>query len=376
MFMCQTVSTPARSVDSKVVLGAAVAARAAARTADRSGATGCCDVCCADDPTSRRRQVARVRQQDRLPRPLALEAQQEEAAEAEGSAAPSPPTVGEEEVEICFFLHKALGLPQADFMGTADPYVEIRLMPCDPLAQGVLSKKEVKSASGKIFDRTLWKTTSRIVRGSLTPQWDEAYYFSLKPRADLSELFIYIRVLDYDVVVSDDFLGHCSFRLLDALSPQNDVSAGWRALLQSSRSALERLAVLRDPHLTEASGKPQPFKLVAPLGQEKTYDLSAAQIFLQLSIMARSSRPLFQKASSGSPPQGGPGEDTEASQRLAEAVANGDLWEASALLETGRASVNCRAIEGDFQGHTALHIACLTKHLVANWGSIYLSICA
>ena len=27
-------------------------------------------------------------------------------------------------------------------MGTADPYVEIRLMPCDPLAQGVLSKKE------------------------------------------------------------------------------------------------------------------------------------------------------------------------------------------------------------------------------------------
>ena len=151
---------------------------------------------------------------------------------------------------------------------------------------------QVKSASGKIFDRTLWKTTSRIVRGSLTPQWDEAYYFSLKPRADLSELFIYIRVLDYDVVVSDDFLGHCSFRLLDALSPQNDVSAGWRALLQSSRSALERLAVLRDPHLTEASGKPQPFKLVAPLGQEKTYDLSAAQIFLQLSIMARSSRPL------------------------------------------------------------------------------------
>ena len=31
---------------------------------------------------------------------------------------------------------------KADFMGTADPYVEIRLLPCDPLAPGALSKKE------------------------------------------------------------------------------------------------------------------------------------------------------------------------------------------------------------------------------------------
>ena len=37
-------------------------------------------------------------------------------------------------------------------MGTADPYVEIRLMPCDPLAPGVLSKKEASWHLGIGFE--------------------------------------------------------------------------------------------------------------------------------------------------------------------------------------------------------------------------------
>ena len=34
-----------------------------------------------------------------------------------------------------------------------------------------------------------------------------------------------------DLVVSDDFLGHCSFGVLDALGQRDGISAGWHALI-------------------------------------------------------------------------------------------------------------------------------------------------
>ena len=113
--------------------------------------------------------------------------------------------------EICICLERAEGLPQADFLGTADPYVEVLVMTCDPLKMD-LKKSEIKNLSGPLLEKTLFKATSRIIRGSLTPQWQESFYFSIPNGCE--EATLYFRVLDYDLVISDDFLGHCSISLL------------------------------------------------------------------------------------------------------------------------------------------------------------------
>ena len=108
-------------------------------------------------------------------------------------------------------LERAEGLPQADFMGTADPYVEILLMSCDPLQMEVKTS-EIKDLRG-LSDKTLFKATSRIIRGSLAPEWQESFYFSIPQGCEDSTL--YLRVLDYDLMISDDFLGHCSIGVLN-----------------------------------------------------------------------------------------------------------------------------------------------------------------
>lgn len=113
--------------------------------------------------------------------------------------------------EICICLERAEGLPQADFLGTADPYVEVLVMTCDPL-QMDLKKSDIKNLSGPLVEKTLFKATSRIIRGSLTPQWQELFYFSIPNGCE--EAILYFRILDYDLVISDDFLGHCSISLL------------------------------------------------------------------------------------------------------------------------------------------------------------------
>lgn len=70
--------------------------------------------------------------------------------------------------------------------------------------------------------------------------------------------------------VSDDFLGHCSMGVLEALESSRALGAGWRALLRRS-SAAERLAVLRDPRVAEAPVAPTAHRLLPPkAGGEKT----------------------------------------------------------------------------------------------------------
>ena len=146
--------------------------------------------------------------------------------------------------EICICLERAEGLPQADFLGTADPYVEVLVMTCDPLKMD-LKKSEIKNLSGPLLEKTLFKATSRIIRGSLTPQWQESFYFSIPNGCE--EATLYFRVLDYDLVISDDFLGHCSISLLKlggrTFHPESKsfYPTAWLSSLQSEMGDLELL---------------------------------------------------------------------------------------------------------------------------------------
>ncbi|CAJ1398863.1 unnamed protein product [Effrenium voratum] len=303
---------------------ASQAARAAARTAHRGG----CWDCCGAEVHQRRRLETKVRQQDTLPRPL----REEKAVEAPKDS----------EVELCIFLQKAQGLPKADFMGTADPYVELLLLHEDPLSVD-LPKSELRGARGKLFDQAVFRSKSRVVRGSLAPEWNETYYCTIPHGA----LTLYLRVLDYDLVVSDDFLGHCSMGVLDALESSRALGAGWRALLRQS-SAPERLAVLRDPRVAEAPVAPTAHRLLPPKGQESTYDLSSAELFLQVTLSGRSVRQLPKAA------------DTEETcQEMGEAARSNELWQILKL--SSHYSVNARLF-GEFRGCTPLHIACLQQH--------------
>ena len=43
----------------------------------------------------------------------------------------------------------------------------------------------------------MFRSKSRVVRGSLAPEWNETYYCTIPH----GELTLYLRVLDYDLVV-------------------------------------------------------------------------------------------------------------------------------------------------------------------------------
>ncbi|CAK9100919.1 Putative ankyrin repeat protein RBE_0220 [Durusdinium trenchii] len=360
MFLCNDPEKPKEAVQAQAVQGASVAARAAARTADRTGVGSCCDVLCADELQSRHRPARRIRQQERSDKILRPDTEGEAKAKLSDEADFLEPRPTSNDTEICVFLEKAEGLPQADFLGTADPYVEISLMSCDPLKIPDLKMSDLKNLSGPLSDSTLFKATSRIVRGSLSPQWNQAFYFCI-PEADLT---VYLRVLDYDLVVSDDFLGHCSFGVLDALGQRDGISAGWHALIHQGTPG-QKLAALRDPHVAEAEGSTPSVRLRAAPGQESTYDLSSAKIFVKVSLTGRSIRPLLQSSTR----EGREGRevreadcDEPAFLELVEVIQKNDIWGALRLLSSKRVSVNTKVLEGAFQGYTALLIACSQKH--------------
>lgn len=329
MFLCHDPET-----------AGAAAARAAARTADRAGAGSCCDVICAEERHRRQQGSVRLRQQDKLRRP-----------QGEAKAKPPADSSKASDTEICVVLERAEGLPQADFMGTADPYVEILLMSCDPLQMEVKTS-EIKDLRG-LSDKTLFKATSRIIRGSLAPEWQESFYFSIPQGCEDSTL--YLRVLDYDLMISDDFLGHCSIGVLNALEWNRPLSAGWQALIRSAKDSEQRLMVLRDPKVAEAPHGTGALKLLPAPGQESTYDLSSAKVFLKVSLSR--SRSLAQSL--------GPLDLDEgtATQLLGRAAAANDLWALVALLSSARVSVNAPLREaGGLAGeHTVLLMACLRK---------------
>ena len=208
----------------------------------------------------------------------------------------------------------------------------------------------------------MFKATSRIIRGSLTPQWQELFYFSIPNGCE--EAILYFRILDYDLVISDDFLGHCSISLLSALEDSNrSLSAGWQALLRSG-DAQQRLNVLRDPYVAEAPSEASGLMLRAAPGQESTYDLSSAKLFVKVSVTSRSIKPLLQTSLSAHDlSELAEMDEGTASQLLGEAAYNNNPWAVVAILSLKLISVNTVLPgPGEFQKHTALLIACLQKH--------------
>ena len=68
MFLC---NEPEKPTTGPTGTYSAATVRAAARTADRAGAGSCCDVICAEERhRSRHRSSQKLRQQDKLPRPV------------------------------------------------------------------------------------------------------------------------------------------------------------------------------------------------------------------------------------------------------------------------------------------------------------------
>lgn len=127
----------------------------------------------------------------------------------------------------------------------------------------------------------------------------------------------------------------------------------------------QKLAALRDPHVAEAEGSTPSVRLRAAPGQESTYDLSSAKIFVKVSLTGRSIRPLLQSSTR----EGREGRevreadcDEPAFLELVEVIQKNDIWGALRLLSSKRVSVNTKVLEGAFQGYTALLIACSQKH--------------
>jgi len=283
-------------------------------------------------------------------------------------------------VRVEVLVARASGLPQADFLGTADPYVELRLVLGDPMEPEAAkkSKKEGKRKGGKsLEEKTLVRAKTQTIRGTLSPQWDERFTFEVSNGDDAGDLFLYFRVYDYDLITSDDCLGHVSVCLLDALASGKRLTPGWEALLRQSAAPRDRLTVLQDRRLVALL--PQPCKIEPIPGQEKQFDLSKAQLFLHVEITGAGS------AQSSAAPVGGkrglerPGTSpaeasdggglsppTAAKRRQAEAqlvraAAEGWVPQCFRML-SGGVSVNARASVGEFFDCAPLHIACLQGH--------------
>ncbi|KAL8599128.1 hypothetical protein ACOMHN_007844 [Nucella lapillus] len=104
--------------------------------------------------------------------------------------------VGEVMLSLCYLptagrltltVLKARGLKAMDIMGSADPYVKVSLM-----CQGKRIKK---------------KKTS-VQKNTLYPVFNEALVFDV-PQESVEEIYLMIKVIDYDRIGSDELMGCC-----------------------------------------------------------------------------------------------------------------------------------------------------------------------
>ncbi|XP_076363459.1 synaptotagmin-7-like isoform X2 [Tachypleus tridentatus] len=79
---------------------------------------------------------------------------------------------------------QAKGLPAKDITGTSDPYVRICLLP---------DKKH--------------KLETKVKHRTLSPRWNETFYFEGYPLAKLQKSILYLHVFDYDRFSRDDPIG-------------------------------------------------------------------------------------------------------------------------------------------------------------------------
>jgi len=120
------------------------------------------------------------------------------------------------------------------------------------------------------------KAKTKTIRGSLNPTWEDSWAFEVPLSEATGDLFLYFRVYDYDLITSDDFLGHVSVRLMDALIAGSQLTSGWRALLRTCVAVSDRLEILKDDRLQ--SRPLQPYRLEHVPGQETSYDLKENKI--------------------------------------------------------------------------------------------------
>lgn len=301
-------------------------------------------------------------QPPRLPHELGSSAKEAAAETKRPGEEPAGPDAGTARISV--HIARAAGLPKADWMGTADPYVELRLVAGDPLNAEEFKPSDVKKASSKAMEsRTLIRAQTQVIRGSLAPAWAETFTFDVPKSDATSGLYLYFRVYDYDMVTKDDFLAHFSVSLLDALTSSKHLSSGWRALLRQCPAVRDRLEVLSDQRLRKRA--PISYKLQEVPGQEGSYDLKDAEMFVDVDLPVKNlgysnSSGLRQNASGFSKPAAG---DVQRLQsELVRAAMKGDSPAARRLLAK-RADVNFRNSAGDFAGFTPLQIASRRGHV-------------
>lgn len=282
-----------------------------------------------------------------------------ENAEAE-PLPPEPEMDEEEKISVRVTVAKAANLPKADFMGSADPYVEFLVLSGNPLDVEVFRPKDIaKGHDSKAVDaKTVFKAKTKTIRGTLAPVFEDGWTFELPRSETAGELFFYFRVYDYDMVTSDDFLGHTSMSLMEALVASRDLSSGWRALLRSCPNVCDRLDLLRDERLKSRAMPPQRLQPVP--GQEKTYDLSTSELYLEVDLPRKPpERPKFGAGKKGQSPRSS--SEKESSQReLLRAALDGNVPLVRSALAAG-AAVNGTVANGPFKGCSPLNIACLKR---------------
>lgn len=271
---------------------------------------------------------------------------------------------------------RAVGLPKADFLGLADPYVELRGIAGNPLDSNEFKPQEVRKHKSKAIQaKTMFEGKTAVVRGSLAPSWEESFDFQLPNAEALDGLHLYFRVYDYDQIKSDDCLGHISINLLDALVSCKELSVGWRSLLTQTPQLCDRIQFLRDAGLPSQT---RPLHIQPLHGQETTYDLREAQLFIAVDVvqpthsagvrtsdMGRLPRPRppayvqHTRASAQAPASAAA---QQLSSELIKAAEEGDVPAVFRAIRVGGTDVNSSVADGEFPGCTPLHIACLKGH--------------
>lgn len=343
-----------------------------------SGFSSCCDIHgVADGKASRRDQLLRPSKAFGIEGPGGSPVAQRSSDE------PEPEGENEDEDHLSIHVHvaSAKGLPKADVLGTADPYVEVQLLgPADPTEKKKAPGKKNKTKTKNDQEaKTLATAKTQVIRDTLAPSWGETFVFDMPNGDVVGEVSLAFQVFDYDLVTNDDCLGEVTVSVLEVLTSSKRLSAGWQALLRQTPAARDRLAVLCDERL--AAGSPVAYSIQAIPGETHAYDLTKAELFVHVNVVAKKSKARSLEATIelqtrqrfrlerpgpdlllGNVDLGGVGAGRhQLEEELARVVVDGSALECRRLLNRG-AMVNSRCSTGPFVGYAPLHIACLKGH--------------
>jgi len=320
-----------------------------------------CGVQMAEERKDARSEIARPAAPSRTPVDAAAEKQHFSPPEAKATEAVTAARE-EQTVRVRVLVSRAVGLPKADFFGTADPYVQLLVVSGDPLDANVFRPCDVQGAKIPAIEaKTVFKAQTKVVRGTLTPSWEETFAFEVPASGDVAGgLFLYFRVFDYDLITSDDFLGHVSVGLLDCIVSGTELSAGWRALLRSCPAMHDRLETLRDERLLPRP--PFPHRIRAVPGQEDTYDLREAELLVHVDLPEKLPPPMGLQLGLGGRVTREDLPTGKELEQLHRDLLRGTIGNSVPLIRrvlNAGASVEIQSPTGQYRGCAPLHIACL-----------------